>query len=224
MRFTTEYIYKDRETKALYVWKKYQQILKGNILDVGADQCYLKEYLNSDTEYIGIGLGEGPDLILDLEKEKIPYSDCSFDCVVCLDVLEHLDNFHEVFDELCRVAKHYVIISLPNPLGNLFGRLLYGDYRPGQFMKFYGLPLDPPEDRHKWFFSNEEAKKFIDYRSVKNNMRILQLDTEGDGLRPPYWKRIVFSLIFQSELNWTNLYSGSMWAVLKKIEYLPQTS
>lgn len=38
--FHTGYHYTDRESKAKYVWLKYQPILKGHILDVGADECY----------------------------------------------------------------------------------------------------------------------------------------------------------------------------------------
>lgn len=36
-------------------------------------------------------------------------------------------------------------------------------------MKFYGLPLDPPDDRHRWFFGPEEALNFIIYRANKAN-------------------------------------------------------
>ena len=37
MTYQTDYHHTDRETKARYVWLKYQPILKGRILDVGAD-------------------------------------------------------------------------------------------------------------------------------------------------------------------------------------------
>ena len=39
-RCITDYHYTDCETKAKYVWLKYQPILRGRkILDVGADEC-----------------------------------------------------------------------------------------------------------------------------------------------------------------------------------------
>jgi hypothetical protein len=38
LRFHRDYRYTDRETKAKYVWLKYQPILKGRILNVGANQ------------------------------------------------------------------------------------------------------------------------------------------------------------------------------------------
>jgi hypothetical protein len=45
--FHTDYVYSDRETKAHYVWLKYRPILKGRLLDVGADECHLKKHLDN---------------------------------------------------------------------------------------------------------------------------------------------------------------------------------
>ena len=59
-RFHTDFRYTDRETKARYVWLKYQRILTGRILDVGADECYLRDYLDERAEYLGIGPGRAP--------------------------------------------------------------------------------------------------------------------------------------------------------------------
>jgi len=223
LRFRTDYTYTDRESKAKYVWLKYHPILRGHILDIGADTCYLKEYLPKDTEYLGIGLGEYVDQQVDLEKEKIPFPDNSFDCVLCLDVLEHLDNIHEIFDDVCRVSRRYVIISLPNPWTDFYKMLCRGDYRPGQPMKFYGLPLEVPQDRHKWFFSGEEAEKFIIYRAEKNRMRILQVDrvgigSEGNNMRG-WLRRKARDILFRKDLNLNNLYAGRLWAVLEKEDH-----
>jgi SAM-dependent methyltransferase len=214
LRFETDFRYTDRETKAQYVWLKYRPLLKGRILDVGADECYLRQYLDEDADYWGVGLGGYPDQQVDLENEKIPFPDNSFDCVLCLDVLEHLDNIYEVFDELCRVSRHYGITSLPNPWRDFWSCLRSGDYYPGQPMKFYGLPLEPPEDRHKWFFSNEEAEKFIIYRAAKNGMRIVQTDNYGMGTEGSGWKRLVKTLakmiLFRNTARLHNLYAGTL--------------
>jgi len=35
----------DRESKAEYLYSKYKDIFKGKVLDVGADQCFLKQHL-----------------------------------------------------------------------------------------------------------------------------------------------------------------------------------
>jgi SAM-dependent methyltransferase len=222
MKFHTNFVYTDRQTKARYVYLKYQPILVGNVLDIGADQCYLKKYLGNKANYIGIGLSSDEvDLKIDLEKQPLPYEDNSFDVVLCTDVLEHLDNIYEVFDELCRVSKKYVIISLPNPHSVFWGYVKQGNYNEHQHLKFYGLPPEKPDDRHKWFFSTEEAERFIQYRAKKNNLKIIQIDIEGSS--PPKIsgiKKIIFNLLFKkcSDLNLSNrnLYTGTLWAALKK--------
>jgi SAM-dependent methyltransferase len=217
LRFHTDYRYTDRETKAKYIWLKYQPILCGRkILDVGADECYVKQYLDKEASYWGIGLGGHPDQQVDLEQGEIPFPDNSFDCVLCLDVLEHLEHIHQVFDECCRVARQHVIISLPNPLGLVYSRLRFGDYKPGQFTKFYGLPLEPPADRHRWFFSYEEAEKFILYRAGLNGMRVLQMEPDGMGGEATFWKRLARMVLLRKDLNLKSLYAGALWVVLEK--------
>jgi hypothetical protein len=220
--FHTDYRYTDRETKAKYVWLKYQSILKGRILDVGADQCHLKQYLPEDADYWGIGLGGDLDQQVDLENEKIPFPDNSFDCVLCLDVLEHLENIHDVFDELCRVTRVFAIVSLPNPWSDFYQVLRFGNYRPNQPMKFYGLPTEPPGDRHKWFFSNEEGEKFIVYRAAKNGLRVLQMDNVSVGEEKGGWMRLIRILareiLLGNDVKLKNLYAHTLCAGLMKQE------
>jgi hypothetical protein len=218
--FNTDFIYTDRKTKAEYVWRKYRSILKGHILDVGADECHLKRHLGDDASYVGIGLGGSPDREIDLDKEKIPFDDNSFDCVLCTDVLEHLENIHAVFDELCRVSRRWVIVSLPSPWQDFFTMLKEGYYAEDRTMKFYNLPPEPTEDRHRWFFSTEEAEKFISYRAEKNGMNIVLMDVEGGGgeglgLRG-LLRRLAIRILFSNSVNLRNLYTGTLWAVLEK--------
>ncbi len=60
---------------------------------------------------------------------KLPFSDKSFDTVLCSEVLEHLDDPNRAVGELKRVARHHVIITVPhepyfqwlNSLGQLVG-------------------------------------------------------------------------------------------------------
>lgn len=220
LKFSTNYQFIDRKTKAKYVWLKYQNILNGRILDVGADECYLKGYLEEGTSYVGIGLGGDLDKKVDLEKEKIPFADNSFDCIICNDVLEHLDNIHGVFDELCRVTRRWVIISLPSPWQDFYSMLRNGYYDKDRPMKFYNLPLEPPEDRHKWFFSTEEAGKFIEYRAVKNGMSVVQMDIQGHGGEGGgligLMRRLFVRILFSNSVSLSNLYTGTLWAVLEK--------
>lgn len=222
LTFQTDYIFTDRNSKAQYVWLKYKSILQNaSILDVGADECFLKKHLPESASYWGIGLGGQPNQQVNLEKEKIPFPDNSYDCVLCLDVLEHIENIHEVFDDLCRVSRDYVIVTFPNAWAAFYGMLRFKEYAQGQALKYYGLPIEPPEDRHKWFFSVDEAKRFVEYRAKKNNMDILQMDiqTTGDeiGSGLTYLLRVLARrLLFRKDLKVNNLYEGTLWVVLKK--------
>jgi SAM-dependent methyltransferase len=49
---------------------------------------------------------------------RLPYSDSSFDCVVCEEVLEHVPEWDRAVAELARVTRPggRVLISMPNPL------------------------------------------------------------------------------------------------------------
>ncbi|MGE3153971.1 MAG: class I SAM-dependent methyltransferase [Nitrospiraceae bacterium] len=220
MMYETDFRYIDRKTKARYVWLKYRGILQGRILDVGADACYLREHVSPGTDYLGIGLGGGVDQVVNLEKELIPFPARAFDCVLCLDVLEHIENIHAVFDDVCRVTKHYAVISLPNAWLDFYNMLRHGEYQQGQPMKFYGLPVEPPTDRHKWFFSADEAKAFVTYRASANKMRILQMDHEAWSVEGYGWKNAVRTwarnILLRSSLNVENLYAGTLWVVLEK--------
>lgn len=220
--FETDFVYTDRETKAKYVWLKYQPVLKSHtILDVGSDQQYLKRYLDEDAPYWGIGLGGNPDQQVDLEVEKFPFDDNSFDTVLCLDVLEHIDNIHDVFDELCRVARLNIIISLPNAWLDIYQAMHYSDYALGQHTKFYGLPLERPKDRHKWFFNYDEAEAFINYRAKKNGWRVVQLD--GLSNEQVYKNRLFSGLArllgrsphYRSDIDPRNFTMTSVWALLQ---------
>ena len=221
MKYKSDYKYFDRSTKAKYVWLKYGPILKGrSILDVGADECYLKKYIGKETQYFGIGLGGKPDLKLNLEREKIPFEKNSYDCVLCLDVLEHVENIHGLFDEICRVTRNFLIISLPNPHGDFWRMITDGDYRTGVPMKFYGLTVEKPNDRHKWFYSPEEAEYFIYHRAAKNNMRVEQIDYYGNHQSKKNFRNlfrtIAMKFLLRKDLNYKNIFAGTLWAVMKK--------
>lgn len=221
-------LYSDRKSKQQFVYRKYKNFLKESILDVGADEMYLKEFLSPDIKYTGIGLGKNPDLIkIDLEKEKIPFPDSYFYCVLCLDVLEHIENIHEVFDDLCRVSKKYVIISLPNPWSDFIYSIMFEPYRKDKPLKFYGLPLEREDDRHKWFFSSKEARSFVEYRANKNNFKVINYFNENQGnkgLPKSLWKRIIlapiliplYKLFFRSDLDLTEIFESTGWWVLEK--------
>ena len=212
--YSTPYRYTDRATKAVYIWKKYSEALRGSVLDVGCDAAPLRHLVSRQDEYVGVDMRPDADIVLNLDHDTrpdgtiLPFADRSFDTVLCTDVLEHVDRCHRVFDELCRVSRDRVIVSLPNPLGNMIESLKKGT---NGRMKYYGLPVEPPADRHRWFFGFEEAAEFMKGRGAKNQFAVEQLDIECT--QDHYW---YVGPACRDVLNSLNVRAGTSWCVLRR--------
>lgn len=213
-KYRTTFVFTDRRSRATYTVLKYAPILAGSVLDVGCDQRYLREHLQRPDLYLGVDLAPPADILVNLDRENLPFDSASFDTVVCTDVLEHLERIHAVFDEILRVARHHVIVSLPAPLNTLLGDLAsrpssHSEPPRDQWKKFYGLPVDPPADRHRWFFGYEDALRFVEERSRRLGWRIEQVDRQWDGCGD-WFKRD------GSPVKWTdNESKGGPWFVLE---------
>jgi SAM-dependent methyltransferase len=163
--------FQNRSARSEYVARRFLPYLGGRILDVGCDKAVLRRLLPK-ADYTGVDLGGEPDLKLNLEQiEGLPFDDGSFDCVVCTDVLEHLENLHHMFGELVRVSRRHVVLSLPNNWTNARGPIEKGH---GSFGK-YGLPAAKPPDRHKWFFSLSEAADFLHAQAERHPVRVIEM-------------------------------------------------
>jgi 2-polyprenyl-3-methyl-5-hydroxy-6-metoxy-1,4-benzoquinol methylase len=218
-------LYTDRTSKQQFVYNRFKRYLKDSILDVGAGKGHLKDHLPSEVSYTGIGLpNNNPDIVhVDLEKQKIPFDNMEFECVLALDVLEHLDNIHEVFYECCRVSGKWLIVSLPNNWANYFA-FLKTSSKQRKTMKFYGLPTEKVLDRHKWFFSSSEAEVFLRDMSKKSGFEICELFMENDRKRSKFFlnsKIISFNLLklfrfIRRDVSVNDIYGGTLWCVLKR--------
>jgi 2-polyprenyl-3-methyl-5-hydroxy-6-metoxy-1,4-benzoquinol methylase len=103
-----------REDRTNYIWQKFQPYLQEQVLDIGCFEAPLRKIIGKE-RYTGVDVAGNPDIVLNLEQcEQLPFEDSSYPIVMCMDVLEHLDNFHAMFDELVRVSSRYILISLPN--------------------------------------------------------------------------------------------------------------
>jgi SAM-dependent methyltransferase len=182
--------YDTHSNRALFVIEHYGDLLEGRVLDVccGNSSQYYRGVLGSryqgldiansykydEIEEADFSLG-GPDHICNVEREPLPFSAQSYDTVLCIGALEHLDNLHGVYDELFRVARHRVIVQLPNNWPGFFCSLVVGHnytHRAG-----YGLQPTPPKpgQRHKWFFNLGEACEFLLGR-MPNGWTLRRLD------------------------------------------------
>lgn len=97
------------------------------ILDIGCGEGFMlsrlyEEKIGSHLEGIdslktAIDIGKKIHPQLTLKQGSIydlPYKDNSFDLVLCTEVLEHLENPTKARKELVRVAKTYLLLSVPN--------------------------------------------------------------------------------------------------------------
>ena len=78
--------------------------LKGKTLDVGSYDVNgsVKDLF---TEYIGVDMREGPNVDIVATADDLPFSDETFDNVVCLEVFEHDKRFWKSIIEMHRVLK-----------------------------------------------------------------------------------------------------------------------
>jgi SAM-dependent methyltransferase len=202
--------FRQREERIAYLVRHFRTFLGRSVLDIGCSGSPLRK-LVPEVSYLGVDIEGQPDIRLDLESvERLPFEDGSFDSVVCTDVLEHVDNLHVVFQELLRVSRENVIISLPN---NWVTARVPIERGRGSF-KFYGLPLDPPPDRHKWFFCYADARTFVHEHARRNGLTVAaERVTEKPKFAPLRWLR---RLRYWSQDRYLNRYCHTYWSVLAR--------
>jgi len=202
--------YTDRKGRQHFLAANFGKYLQGSVLDVGCSDNHLKNILKGQ-RILGVDINKNADVVLNLEKQKLPFKKGEFDTVICLEVLEHLNNFYEVFEDLLKIAKKYVIISLPN---NYDIYTISSIFR-GKPMKQYGLPPTPPEDRHKWLFSLKEAIRFLKVNQRKYNYKIKEqlIHFNFKITIKNFWKVPFYYFI---KLFRKNLVATNIWFVLEK--------
>lgn len=202
--------FESRQGRPRYFSERFASALTGSLLDVGCDEAVLREFVGPE-RYTGIDISDAADIRLNLmEADRLPFEDGAFDVVTCTDVLEHLENLHVIFDELVRVAKRHVLVSLPNNWNSARRQLRRG--KGG--IAHYGLPLEKPIDRHRWFFSLLEARDFLMAGAERHGLVVEEL-VALERPRPALvrgWRRLTSG----DEETYLNLFAHTIVAVLKK--------
>lgn len=131
------------------------------LLDVGCRGCELRSYLPAGVQYAGLDLFQNADgtvdHVLDVEK-GLPFADQSFDFVVALDLVEHLDDFAGGLGELARVTRRRLLVALPN-LGFFTFRLEF--LLHGRVANKYDLACGMGRDRHRWLTVLPQTDKYM---------------------------------------------------------------
>jgi len=140
-----------------------------SILDVGCRDKVLKNFIKKDVKYQGIDYKDSNEVVGHNLEYGIPFDDKSFDIVFALDVLEHVENIHFLFDEILRVSKDEAIIALPNMSYWKFRlRFLKGKDISNKYIFSSVRVLD----RHRWITSYNSAVNFVSKNSAENEITI----------------------------------------------------
>lgn len=130
------------------ILKEIKRINSKNILDVGCGTGYVTKRISKinpdiigcDTDKKRLELAriytknriKFVPLYIE-RKPLLPFPNDSFDLVISLEVLEHIQKYKETIQELKRVSKKYVIITVPNePLFRI------ANFLRGKYLKDFG--------------------------------------------------------------------------------------
>lgn len=142
-----------------------------SVLDVGCRDKILKDFLKKDAKYQGIDYKDSNEILGHNLEYGIPFEDNSFDIVFALDVLEHVENVHFLFDEILRVSKLEAIVAIPNISYWKFRlRFLKGKDISDKYI-FSSVKV---LDRHRWLTSYNSAIKFVSENTKGNDVIIKQ--------------------------------------------------
>ncbi len=207
----TEFIrFESRQDRPRFMSRRFNDAMQGRLLDVGCDRAVLREFVGAE-RYTGIDLSDEADIQQNLMQDgHLPFEDGEWDTAVCFDVLEHLENLHSIFDELVRVSNRHLVISLPNNWNSARQRLRRG--KGG--IAHYGLPLEVPVDRHRWFFSLLEARDFFEGQARNHNLEIEEM-VALEAPRPAL-VRAVRRLRLGSQERYSNLFAHTLVCVFRK--------
>lgn len=155
-----------------------------SVLDVGCRDASLGEQL-PEAEYFGADLVGGPNIKYVGDVTKMEF-DRTFDTVVALDILEHLEPLSATFDRLMAISERRMLISLPNTY-DLKSRFNFAT--KGRLNGKYIFTEEPPTDRHRWLMGREEIMNFAKAKARKHGVQLQLFDiTYGSsgarGIRP----------------------------------------
>lgn len=82
-------------------------LVEGSTLDLGAGSIdYYDHTVDVDKDY-------DPDTVWNLEKTPLPFEEDSFENVVAIHVLEHLNKDLDLLEDMKRVASKTVVVMVP---------------------------------------------------------------------------------------------------------------
>ncbi len=162
------------------------------VLDIGCRDKVFKKYLEGDFKYTGIDFDPSKSINTNENDQIINYNletglpeHADFDIINALDVLEHVENIHELLNDIFSKSKKKISIALPN-MGYYKFRLNF--LFKGEISGKYTFHENKINDRHRWLPNYQSILKFI-YAN-----------------KPSDWKVIKFNYIFERKRNFIAYY------------------
>jgi 2-polyprenyl-3-methyl-5-hydroxy-6-metoxy-1,4-benzoquinol methylase len=165
-----------------FVAKKIGQLNGEVVVDVGCRDKIFKDKLSGKFQYIGIdfidisddnNLSIKPDDFLNHNLENgLPNQLENADIINALDVLEHVENIHQLFLEFFNKSKKIIIIALPNMAYYKF-RLNF--LMTGSLSGKYLFKESPVKDKHRWIPNYHSINTFVN-KNLNNNWEYKEYD------------------------------------------------
>jgi 2-polyprenyl-3-methyl-5-hydroxy-6-metoxy-1,4-benzoquinol methylase len=103
----------DRRQEAWYLWAS-EYVAGNSVLDVGAGSGYGMDIIKDAGAALVVGIDPLPMCDHILGKPVADFEDNSFDIVVAMDVIEHVQDDVDFLKQMVRVARKGVLFSTPN--------------------------------------------------------------------------------------------------------------
>jgi SAM-dependent methyltransferase len=188
-----------------------QGLERGRVLDVPTGQGALSEDLEKLEFIVFSGDIERENILyrnrrcvqLDL-NQGLPFKSGTFDSVVCVEGIEHLENPHALIREFARLVKRggSLILTTPNVM-SLKSRLRFLLCSYLDFFRYFG-PL-PKEERHRYEEHEQQHLNPLFYGELK-----FILEKYGFGISRIETNRVV--------KKWGVFYPFLRWVVKRKTQ------
>ena len=210
--------YGDREERNRWAASVLKTFSGDRVLNLGGGgRRHLQKHLGSGYRVHEIDVTGDCDTTLNLDSvERLPFEDGAFDTCCAFEVLEHLERLHLICDEMYRVCRSTLLVSLPNSAVEIVTicrnvRNYNDPLENGVYSKFYGLPLRAPQDRHRWWLTFEDiVRYFVRFEQEKGCRVSFAIPDDEFTL-----KRKLFRTLMGERLYLT-LCCSSVWMKIQK--------
>ena len=185
------------------------------ILDVGAGKGYLslflKKWCRCEVHALDLRSYDEWEVLkkegirveeCDVERERFPFENETFDCVVCSEVLEHLlHSPSHMLSEIRRVLRRggVLVLSTPNAvrlevrLKVLLGKELC------HYRSFYA---SPPSDRHNKEYTLSEVRELLSEHGFRVERIFCRNTTSWRAIRSSPSRRLLVGLLLAATHLW----------------------